>query len=396
MRILYHHRTRAEDAQGIHIEEIQRALRDLGHEVRESAIVPRGGDGPSSGARLLSRVAAAAPRGLYEWMEIASNLPESARLLAEIRAFRPDAIYERYSLHNAAGAVAAAATGVPLLLEVNAPLAEERAANGGLTFPRIAAGVEARIWRASTAIVAVSTPLRDRIVAAGVAADRVRVVPNAVRREMLAAPRDGAPARRRLGIPADAVVVGFTGWFRPWHGLERLLEGFADAGLERHGATVLLVGEGRSLPALREVVARRGLERAVRFAGRVDREAIAAHIAAFDIALQPAATPYASPMKLFEYMALGTAIVAVATPAIRETLTDGVDALLFDEGDADGMMDRVTRLVLDRPLRERLGAEARRTIERQGHFWDRNASRSLDHLARCEVSSIPSWRRRIP
>lgn len=388
MKILYHHRTRAEDAQGIHIEEIQRGFRQLGHEVKEVALVPRGGavaDGsqkarPSAAVRAVSKAASFLPGWGYELAEMAGNAVTGAKLLSAIREFQPDVVYERYSLHNAAGVAAARAAGVPIVLEVNSPLAEERSAHGGLAFPRLARKVESAIWGSATAIITVSTPLADAIVAAGVPRENILVLHNAVRREFFAAARNGAAVRAKYGIRADEVVCGFTGWFRPWHGLEGFLEAFADAGLAAQGAKVMLVGEGKALPALQEIVARRGLGGSVIFTGAIGREEIADYVAAFDVALQPLATAYASPMKIFEYIALGKPVVAAATPAIAEALTHGRDSLLFPVGDSAAMVTALKQLVVDGELRERLSQGARDTIVTRGHFWDENARRTLAHL----------------
>src|SRR5690606_10742188 len=106
----------------------------------------------------------------------------------------------------------------------------------------------------------------------------------------------------------------------------------------------LVVGEG---PA-REDIARRARERGVAdrvtFTGLVPRDDIANVVAAFDIALQPDVVPYASPLKLFEYMILGCAIVAPDTPNIREVLTDGDGAALFDTADPAAFRGAIDRL----------------------------------------------------
>lgn len=398
MKILYHHRTRAEDAQGIHIAEIQRAFRELGHEVLEVALVPAGGaEGvrrePGAMVRIASRLAASVPPTGYELLELAGNAVTAARLTAAVRTAKPDLVYERYSLHNAAGALATRTARVPLVLEVNAPLAEERAKHGrsprnaGLAFPRLAMRVERAIWRAATAIVTVSTPLADLLVKAGVERRRILVLPNAVRREMMRAGSGAAAVRTAHGFAARDVVFGFTGWFRPWHGLEAFLEAFADANLAAEGARVMLVGEGQALPALREIVTRRKIADAVAFTGAVGRDAISDHIAAFDIALQPHATQYASPMKIFEYLALGKPVVAVRTPAIAEVLHDGIDSILFEPGDTPALVGGVRRLLRDGELRLRMSLAARESVIRRGFFWDENARRTLEHLSRLDGPS---------
>ena len=101
MRILYHHRTRAEDAQGIHIEAVVKAFRALGHHVDMVALVDRAGaEGGSPRRGVWDRLADRVPRIGYEMMQLAYNLHGYRQLDARLRAARYDVIYERYSLNT--------------------------------------------------------------------------------------------------------------------------------------------------------------------------------------------------------------------------------------------------------------------------------------------------------
>src|SRR5690242_20338429 len=108
MRILYHHRTASRDGQSTHIEEMVRALRELGHDV--VVVGPAVADATRAGARPhgIARLKRALPRLLYELMECGYSIIAYRRLAAAIRAHRPDAIYERYNLFLLAGAWARA------------------------------------------------------------------------------------------------------------------------------------------------------------------------------------------------------------------------------------------------------------------------------------------------
>jgi glycosyltransferase involved in cell wall biosynthesis len=114
------------------------------------------------------------------------------------------------------------------------------------------------------------------------------------------------------------------------------------------------------------------------FKGLVPRGAVRDHVAAFDVALQPAVTPYASQLKMIEYMALGRAIVAPDLPNIAELLRDGETGLLFDP-ESDGAIARVLDRLLDDPaLRVRLGDAARAAVRTQKLTWRNNAERSVE------------------
>ncbi|HZB92955.1 MAG TPA: glycosyltransferase [Stellaceae bacterium] len=169
-------------------------------------------------------------------------------------------------------------------------------------------------------------------------------------------------------------MLGFTGFVRDWHGLDRVVDLVADLGAARD-MHLLIVGDGPAVPALRERAAARGVAERVTFAGLVPREAIPDYVAAFDVAIQPRVVDYASPLKLFEYMALGRPIAAPATANIREVLRDGENALLFDPADDGGLRAAITRLCADAGLRQRLGRAARAAIDAQELTWASNARR---------------------
>jgi len=107
------------------------------------------------------------------------------------------------------------------------------------------------------------------------------------------------------------------------------------------------------------------------------RELLPELTSCIDIALQPNVTVYASPLKLFEYMAAARAIVAPASPNIREILEDGVDGVLFTPGSTEAMAQAIERLAGDAALREKLGQAAARKIAARNLTWRGNAERVI-------------------
>ena len=113
-------------------------------------------------------------------------------------------------------------------------------------------------------------------------------------------------------------------------------------------------------------------------------------ISAFDIALQPGVTAYASPLKTYEYMALGRAIVAPDTPNIREIVSHGETALLFDPDSTTAFGQAIERLAGNLALRAKLGAAARATIVDRGLTWENTARRVIALARPLTESSGPS------
>jgi glycosyltransferase involved in cell wall biosynthesis len=90
---------------------------------------------------------------------------------------------------------------------------------------------------------------------------------------------------------------------------------------------------------------------------------------------QPAVVPYASPLKLFEYLALGKAVIAPRQSNIEEVLIDGQNSLLFNAAADAALEQGLKRLCDDAALRRRLGEGASSTIGRLGLTWRANAQR---------------------
>lgn len=265
----------------------------------------------------------------------------------------------------------AKAHGVPLLLEVNAPLAQERRQEGQLRLRGLAERAEHRVWRAADAVLPVSEVLAQEIEAAGVPRSRIHVLPNGVAPAQLKI-SDGTAARKRYGL-GNGVVVGFVGFVRPWHGVDLVLDWMATPG--GHSATLVIVGDGPAIPQLQAKAAALNLSERMVVTGAVPQGEVTSLIASFDIALQPASTPYASPLKLQEYMAQARAIVAPDQPNIREVLTDGANALLVPPGDEGALFQAMDGLMAQPDLRARLGHAARQTVIDRDLTWAGNARR---------------------
>jgi glycosyltransferase involved in cell wall biosynthesis len=396
VKVLYHHRTRAGDAQGIHIAEMARAFRSRGHEVVEVALVEAGSDAKADvdgrdGSGLAALASAAArrlPLPLREAMELAYNAFAYRRISQAIRRERPDFLYERYAANTFAGLLAARRHGLPLVLEVNAPLALEKAEAGELCFARLTRAVERRLTTRADVTIAVTRELARILEWGGMPAGKAVVMPNGVRRELCARRSEAAveALRARWGVRPGAVAVGFVGWFRPWHGLERLLAAAASPAWRAAGIHLVLLGDGPARPAVEE--AARVLAGSVTLGGPVAREEIETALAAFDVAVQPAVTSYACPMKIVEYMAAGRAIVAPGSANVRELLVHGETAWLCSEGpqpDAEELARGVLRLAGDPGLRRRLGEAARAQIFARGLLWEENARRVEELVAALPV-----------
>ncbi|HET6203785.1 MAG TPA: glycosyltransferase family 4 protein [Planctomycetota bacterium] len=372
MRILYAHRTRARDGSAVHIRSLVEAFRARGHEVLEVSPPIRGG-----GGTVLER-----PGGLRRAAREAAEyayIPYGAwRLLRAARAFRPDFLYQRYAFADASGILAAGVTSRPLVLEVNSPLARELHRTRGLLLPGLGARVERTILRRASRLAVVSGVLRDEVEGWGVERSRILLTPNGVDLARFRPDLDGAGIRKRLGLPAEG-VLGFVGYLRPWHRLDLVLEAMATPGLR--GARLLVVGEGPARGALEERARAAGLAERVLFTGEVAHAEVPLHVAAFDVALLPAINPYASPLKIFEYLACAKAVVAPRQRNVEEIVRDEREALLFPPEDPLALARAIARLLDDPGARAALGRAGRERLLAGRFTWEGNVERVERSLA---------------
>jgi glycosyltransferase involved in cell wall biosynthesis len=377
MRILYHHRIASRDGSATHVEEMVRALRGLGHEVQVCApgmYEKDTGQGGSPG--WVGALKAGLPKSVYELAEVGYSTVSYRRLRRAIKAFRPDVIYERYALFNLAGVLAARRYKVPLVLEVNAPYAVARRVYGGLKLGRLADACEAFVWRRATRVLPVTEVLADIIVAAGVPRERMTIIPNAIDPEHYANLPAAETVKSALGLEGR-VVVGFTGFVREWDRLDRVLNWLAGYKGEAQ-PHLLIVGDGPVRAELEAQARTLGVADRLSFTGVVPRTRVPELAMAFDVALQTALVPYASPLCLFEYLALGKAIVAPDQPNHHEVLQGGVDALLYRPEVPGAMEHAIETLVVDAALRDKLADGARAAMDTGRFTWRRNAERAVE------------------
>ena len=379
MKILFHHRIASRDGQAVHMDEMIDALRALGHEV--TLVGPaRGGQESEFGADagLIATLKRLLPRAVYEILEAIYSVPAFFRLYQSYRAHRPDVVYERYNLFMFAGLWLKHLTGAPLVLEVNGPIFEERSLHDGLSLQGFAAWSQRTVWRGVDYVLPVTEVLAGYVRRYGVPGNRIHVIPNGINPVRFADGRAGKDIRAEYGLQGR-LVLGFTGFIRSWNALDRVIELVArDAG--RHNLHLLVVGDGPARLEITRLAEARGVADRLTITGIIGRDDVAGYVNAFDIALIPGVTEYASPLKLFEYLALGRAIVAPDMPNIREILTDGQNAVLFSTGAGpeDQFANAILRLCANPELREKIASGARAAIEEQGLTWSRNALRVVE------------------
>jgi glycosyltransferase involved in cell wall biosynthesis len=372
MKILFHHRIASTDGQFVHLTELTSALRALGHEVLivGPKIGTSGALGETSG--LISSLKKNIPSAFYEILEFSYSAIATYRLFKAARAFRPDCVYERYNLHLHAGRFISKWMKIPYLLEVNAPLTEERKVYGTLSLERFASWSDRVIWNSADMTLPVTNVLANYLRKAGVNEKKIRVLHNGADISLYERKSRVECRADILQGDTESIVFGFVGFIREWHGLSKVVDYIKSR--PDLPIKAIFVGDGNAdKDDLKRHIDEAGLADKVRITGFVPRDQIPSYIGAFDVALQPASTTYASPLKLFEYMAAGCAILAPATPNIQEVLTHGQTGLLFDPANNTDMINCFEKLCVDKELRDKIGKQTKDLCEQAPYTWINNA-----------------------
>jgi glycosyltransferase involved in cell wall biosynthesis len=347
-----------------HTDGILRALLTRGYEVHLWSSMALVGTPSAIARRALPNVR----RGNIptEILELVSGLLQGI----DPRAHRPRDIrfiYQRYSLNNLAGLILARRWRVPLVLEMNASEMAWRRRHAYLNYERLATAGERLLLGKADMVVAVSENAARELELLHADRPRLRVIPNGVDVERFAG---AAPIE--LPFERDAFVVCFVGLFYPWHGVRHLVPAFEMLHERCPRARLTLVGEGAEAAAVRSMLEQRGLTGVTVMPGLVPREEAAGYMAAADVLVSPHADVagfIGSPIKVFEYMAAGRAIVASALGQLADVLHDGENALLVPPGDEPRLAEALLRLAADDDLRLRLGRAAQDDARRL-HSWD--------------------------
>jgi len=328
-----------------HAPEAAAELRARGHEV---AVLTTAWERPAPQPYPVHWVSRRLPPGVRH-LAVAARV---ARLSA-----RADVVYATSMVGRSAFAARA-----PLVVKVAGDPAFERARRRGLYDGALADFQTARValpvrllqlWRTLTLrrarrLLTPSAFLRDIVLGWGIDPARVSVLPNPSPPPRALPPRD--ELRRSLGV--DGRVLAFAGRLTAAKALD-----VAFAAVEQvDGVTLLVAGDGE----LRSELERRAGPR-IRFLGPLPRDRVGEVLAAADAVLL-SSTWENFPHVLVEALAVGTPALATRVGGVPEVLRDGENGLLVPAGDVDALAAAIRRFFADRELRDRLRANAARSV----------------------------------
>ena len=311
------------------------------------------------------------------------------RLADVIEEVRPDLLHAHSPALNGLAALRAARpNGLPLIYEVRA-FWEDAAADhgtsreGGLRY-RLTRALESHVLKRASAVTTICEGLRGDIVARGIPAGRVTVIPNAVDISRFSFGNRPDPERQRqLGLEGKT-VLGFIGSFYAYDGLTLLLQAMPGILQAEPDTRLLLVGGGPEDMRLKSMADAAGLQDSVIFTGRVPHDEVQEYYNLVDIFVYPRQsmrlTDLVTPLKPLEAMAQGRLVLASDVGGHRELIRDGENGRFFHAGSSEDLQ----RAVLDM-LRDRTGWQAQREAGRRfvetERTWESSVGRYRDVYA---------------
>lgn len=382
--ILYLHRTQGRGVESVHILGIVNAFRALGCKVDICAPGGLSQDGAAESShaaqgrtrgQYFSTLSRYTPELVFELLEMLYNLVALGRLWRS-GLDDYDLIFERYAIFSCTGLLIAKLKKIPLVIEINytsrSPLVRKRT----LLLKPLAHALDRRVFRSATLLTPVSTTLqRELIEVFGIPESKIVVLPNAVD------PTRFIPRSAFHQNTGATRIIGFVGGFYPWHGLNLLIDAFSAIHSQYPEARVMLIGDGPELASTKLKVEQLGLSDKITFEGRVHHQDLPGRMKDFYIGVMPDSNDYGSPMKIFEYMALGIPVIAPDYVPILDAITSGRQGLIFKKRDVGDLAACLGKLLGDVDLAAQMGADGRSSVENE-HNWNANVAKISDALSR--------------
>ena len=304
------------------------------------------------------------------------------RLGAVCKKERPDILHAHSPcLMGMAALRVGRRAGLPVVYEMRASW-EDAAVHHGTSREdslrdRVSRRLETYVLRSADSVTTICEGLREEILARGVDAAAVEVIPNAVDVERFVEREPDAELARELGLDGKR-VLGFAGSFYAYEGLTLLLTALPKIRAAYPDIRLLLVGGGPEEARLKAMSGELGLDDTVIFTGRVPHEQVGAYYDLVDIFVYPRIssrlTETVTPLKPLEAMAQRRLVVASDVGGHRELIRDGETGMLFTADNPDSLAE-VTLKLLDNPGNWSAMHDAGRRFVEQERTWASSVAR---------------------
>jgi len=314
---------------------------------------------------------------IHNW-QISSNINRI------IQDEMPEFLYTRWSNNIFFPRISKSHPSVPIVIECNTPAEMNLMDSVSSSFrKKYYHMIDSKLIYSATIISAVSNVVKDFLLHHHKRLDRRRVIVNPNGVDMKRFTSIENDIRSKYDIPHDAVVIGWAGNLRRWHRVDLLIQAFQELNLEDGYLMIIGTGPQEILNEL-SFLSKQGRTEQIIFTGPRNYSMMPAYLSACDILAAPGSASYGnrfhqSPIKLFEYMATGRAIIVSGIDQMKDVIKDGKNGLIFEVDSIDDLVRGLLILINNRELRFSLGRQARSDAKKI-YSWENNVIRILDSL----------------
>ncbi|WP_306529124.1 glycosyltransferase family 4 protein [Campylobacter sp.] len=326
------------------------------------------------------------------------------KIIKYCKNLKPDAIYQRYNGFSFCGAYIAKMKNIPFVLEFNSSdvWKIKNWKNNDTLLKRIFKTIYYKIFKlpivstiekynlnSAAHIVVVSDALKNILLKFGVDENKIIINPNGIDERKYNPQIKCDDVKQKYNLE-NKIVIGFIGTFGQWHGAENIALAFGGLLKKypeyKNKTKLFMIGDGIRMSAVKKYILEFGLQENVVLTGLIPQEQGAKFLNACDILIN-ATVPnpdgsefFGSPTKLFEYMAMGKAIICSDMAQMSEILEQGKTAYMVEPGNIDELATSMKELVDDSELRRRLGNSARDEVI-QKYTWDKHVDKILKAIS---------------
>lgn len=358
-----------------HVFNLLKAIRDNGNQV--TSILPGEGSQEKRAKAAFGHIKGRIHSGLSSWLrdtyEIFYDFQFQKRYKEVFQNGPFDFIYERLSFFHQSCSRFAENLGLPYVVEVHSTV-EARHWLGNSHFLNLANRIQKRVIERADSIIVVSETLREIYIRQGILPEKIKVVPNAVDEKLFDPNKvNEREIWRRYGLEGKT-VIGLVSSMKKYHGVDLLVEAMERVVRNAPKAHLLLVGPSENEKNSKMVMDNQ--KEFLTMTGEIPYNEIPQFIEAMDLCVVSILDTRGSPIKIFEYGAMGKPIIAPDLPAIRELLLHNETAILFRPGDVESLGNAILYLIHNPNLAQKIGEQLRIHILKE-YTWRRNAERIM-------------------
>lgn len=319
-------------------------------------------------------------RNLPEIPLLFYNYKSEKELLKIIEIEKPDLIYHFQAFFNYKIKNIKDKTGIPVFMQLEGILQWVKSNWGKTYFPDLLRKIEIESWRGVDEFFTVSNFVKNQLSEFGIDKSRISVITSKADTEHFNPDVDGSKIREKYHI--DGTLITFLGTFGKWHGIEFLIDAAPKIFANIPDAKIMLIGDGELRGKIDEKIDALGIRDKIIMTGLVDLSFVPQYLAASDILVSPCIPNdkgefINSPVKIFEYLAMGKPLVASDIGQQKEIIKDGQNGLLFKTFDENEFVSKIKLLNSDNELKHKLSLAARKDAI-ENYDWKNNRDIILD------------------